>query len=319
MPDQETQTNRSRPASILKTLLTVAFILAGIVYVAANFDEFRELSWPSRRALVAVVIGFVASVGLRSLFNYFSARRLAADLPLQESFMLSAVGTASNALLPASAGAAFRAWYMKQVHAMPIGYFASTTILSLIVTTLLMSLVAMTLLVLIHKELGYFRLDLFIALPLIAAAMITGLLLRSRSSAEDGPGQSLWHNFRSGFFQLIGDTRLVALSLLIVLLNFVVAAIVWVVVIRDTAPGIEVLEAFLFAAAQIVSGLVTLTPGAAGFQEIVGLYVGRSFEISMVELFAILIWVRAVRILASIALAVPCAVILRLRSGSTSD
>ena len=316
--DRDSMAPRSRLASTLKTLLTVAFILAGVVYIAVNFDEFREISWPSSRALAAVVIGFVASVAFRSLFNYFAARRLGADLPLPESFMLSAIGTASNALLPASAGAAFRAWYMKRVHAMPIGYFASTTILSLLVTTLLMSLVAMTLLWLINRQLGYFRLDLFIALPLIAAAMIVGLLLRAGPS-EDDSGPALWSSFRSGFLRLVGDTRLVALSLLIVSLNFVVAAIVWVIVIRDTAPGIEVLEAFLFAAAQIVSGLITLTPGAAGFQELVGLYVGRSFDISTVELFAILIWVRAVRILASIALAAPCAVILRLRSSSGSD
>ncbi len=314
--DRDTLATHRPLASALKTLLTIAFVLAGIVYVAANFDEFRELSWPSRRALAAVVIGFVASVGFRSLFNYLAARRLGASLPLHESFMLSAIGTASNALLPASAGAAFRAWYMKRAHAMPIGYFASATVLSFLVTTLLMSLVAMTLLVLIHRELGYFRIDLFIALPLIAAAMIFGLLLRARPLAEGEAESSLWRSFKSGFFQLIGDTRLVALSLLIVSLNFVVAAIVWVIVIRDTAPNIEVLEAFLFAAGQIVSGLITLTPGAAGFQELMGLYVGRSFEISTVELFAILIWVRAVRILASIALAAPCAVILRLRSAS---
>jgi uncharacterized membrane protein YbhN (UPF0104 family) len=314
MTDRQDQARRRRNASALKTLLTVAFIVAGVAYIAANVEEFRELSWPSKRAAVAVVMGFVVSVGFRSLFNFFAARHLGARLPLSESFMISAIGTASNSLLPASAGAAFRAWYMKRVHAMPLGYFASATILSFIVTTLLMSLVAMTLLVLIYRELGYFRLDLFIALPLIAAAMIVGLLLRARQTDEDASEPSLWRSFRSGFLQLVGDSRLVALSLFIISLNFVVAAIVWVIVIRDSAPGIDTLEAFLFAAAQIVSGLITLTPGAAGFQELMGLYVGRSFEIALVELFAILIWVRAVRIVASIGLAAPCAVILRLRS-----
>lgn len=316
MTDRHDRAGRRRLAAALKTLLTVAFVVAGIVYVAVNFEEFRGLSWPSMRAIVAVAIGFVASVGFRSLFNYYSARRLGAKLPLSESFMLSAIVTASNALLPANAGAAFRAWYMKRVHALPISYFASATVLSFLVTTLLMSLVAMTLLVLIHRELGYFRLDLFIALPLIAAAIIIGLRLRAKPSGEDVPETSLWRSFRTGYFRLVRDTRLVALSLLIVSLNFIVAAIVWVVVIRDTAPGIDILEAFLFAAAQIVSGLITLTPGAAGFQEVVGLYVGRSFEITTVELFAILIWVRVVRIVTSIVLAAPCAVILRLRSNS---
>jgi uncharacterized membrane protein YbhN (UPF0104 family) len=319
MTDRDDPVTGHRFASALKTLLTIAFVVAGIVYVAANFEEFRGLSWPSVHAIAAVAIGFVASVGFRSLFNYYAARRLGADLALSESFMLSAIVTASNSLLPANAGAAFRAWYMKRVHALPLGYFASTTMLSFLVTTLLMSLVAMLLLALIHRELGYFRLDLFIALPLIAAVMMIGLLLRAKPSGEREPETSVWHSFRSGYFQLVGDTRLVALSLLIVSLNFVVAAIVWVIVIHDTAPGIDILEASLFAAAQIVSGLITLTPGAAGFQELVGLYVGRSFEITVVELFAILIWVRAVRILAAIALAAPFAVILRLRSARSSD
>jgi hypothetical protein len=229
MTDRDDPVTGRRFASALKTLLTIAFVVAGIVYVAANFEEFRGLSWPSVHAIAAVAIGFVASVGFRSLFNYYSARRLGADLALSESFMLSAIVTASNSLLPANAGAAFRAWYMKRVHALPLGYFASTTMLSFLVTTLLMSLVAMLLLVLIHRELGYFRLDLFIALPLIAAVMMIGLLLRAKPSGEREPETSVWHSFRSGYFQLVGDTRLGALSLLIVSLNFVVAAIVWVV------------------------------------------------------------------------------------------
>ena len=130
MTDRDDRVRRRRLASVLKTFLTIAFLVAGIVYVAANLEEFRALSWPSNQATAAVVIGFVVSVGFRSLFNYFAARRLGAQLPLSESFMLSAIGTATNALMPASAGAAFRAWYMKRVHAMPIGYFASATIFS---------------------------------------------------------------------------------------------------------------------------------------------------------------------------------------------
>lgn len=317
MTGEDRALQRRRLVALLKTALTIAFVVAGALYVGRNLDEFRALEWPSGVALVAVVIGFVASVFFRSLFNYYAARRLGADLQLAESFMLSTIVTASNALLPANAGAAFRAWYMKRVHALPVGYFASSTLLSFLVTTLLMSLVAMLLLALIHAELGYFRLDLFIALPLIAAVTIIGLLLRNK--VADAEAASIWATFRAGYFKLIGDSRLVALSLLIVTLNFVVATIVWVIVIRDTAPGIDILEASLFAAAQIVSGLITLTPGAAGFQELVGLYVGQSFEITVVELFAILVWVRIVRILTAVALALPFAVILRLRSNTPGD
>lgn len=248
----------------------------------------------------------------RSLFNYFVARQLGASLSLRESFMLSAVVTASNSILPANPGATFRAVYMNKVHAFPYGYFASSTALSFLITTMLMSLIGMALLLLINQELGYFRLDLFVALPVIAIITGTGLLLRGNASS--GQQDSIWTTFRSSYFDLVGERRLVYLSLLIVSSNFVVAAFVWIVALSEYAPDITALEGFLFAASQIVSGLINLTPGAAGFQELVGIYVGQSFAITAVELFAILIWVRLVRVLAAVALGIPCAVALHFRS-----
>lgn len=297
---------------MVKTILTVVFVAAGVVYVSKHMSEFKALAWPSTTAINIVALGFVASVFFRSLYNYFVARRLGASLSLRESFMLSAVVTASNAILPANPGATFRAVYMKKVHAFPYGYFASSTALSFLVTTLMISLIGMTLLLLINRELGYFRLDLFIALPVIAVVTGSGLLLRGKSST--GKHSSIWASFRSSYFELVGERRLVYLSILIVSANFAVAAIVWVIALREYSPDITVLESLLFSASQIVSGLISLTPGAAGFQELVGIYVGRSFELSAVELFAILIWVRLVRILAAVVLGIPCAIALHLRS-----
>ncbi len=302
---------RNRTAT-LKTALTIAFIAAGSVYVASHAAEFRSVAWPSLSVSAAVVLGFIASVYLRSLYNYVVARRLGASLSQGESFMLSAVVTASNAILPANPGATFRAVYMKKAHAFPYGYFASSTLLSFIVTTLLMSLVAMAVLLMINRELGYFRLDLFVALPIIAVIASLGLLLRTRSTSEQQSTRgSMWQSFKAGYFSLVRDRRIVYTSILIAATNFLVASLVWVFVLRDFAPGTAVLEGLLFAASQIVSGLITLTPGAAGFQEVVGVYVGQSFALSAVELFAILLWVRLVRIVTAVLLALPCAIRLR--------
>lgn len=298
--------------ALLKTVLTIAFIVAGTIYVTRRMSEFQALAWPSVAAVVVVAFGFLASVFFRSLYNYIVCRQLGAAISLRESFMLSAVVTASNALLPANPGATFRAVYMKKVHAFPYSYFASSTALSFVITTLMMSLIGMTLLLMINHQLGYFRLDLFVALPVIAVLMTAGLLLRKSSHSEGE--ESVWAAFQSSYLELTRERRLVYLCILIVCVNFFVAAVVWFVALGEYDSNITLLEGFLFAASQIVSGLISLTPGAAGFQELVGIYVGRSFELTAVELFAILVWVRLVRMLTAVLLGIPCAIALRYRS-----
>ena len=308
--DQPSESRRS--TTLIKTALTVAFVAAGAVYITQRLAEFRALAWPSVTSVIVVALGFLASVFFRSLYNYFVTRQLGTTISLRESFMLSAVVTASNSLLPANPGATFRAVYMKKVHSFPYGYFASSTALSFVITTLMMSLIGMTLLIMIDQQLGYFRLDLFVALPVIAILMTAGLLLRKSSHAERE--DSVWTSFQSSYFELTRKRSLVYLCVLIVCSNYLFAAIVWFIVLGEYAFDITLLEGFLFAASQIVSGLINLTPGAAGFQELVGIYVGRSFQLTAVERFAILVWVRLVRVLAAVLLGIPCAIALHNRS-----
>mgnify|MGYP001824424013 CR=1 FL=1 len=298
-------------ATFFKSALTLAFIALGALYVARNIEELRAISLPSALAITVVIAGFVASVFFRALYNYFTSRHLGAHLSLSESFMLSSVVTAGNITLPANPGAAFRAIYLKKVHDFSYAHFASSTALFIIITTLMMSIFGLALVLLIQIELDYFRIDLF--LFLLAIALLTGLsIIFSKTRIPTNTG-GIWSSFKSGYFDLTSAKRLILVCLLVVSSNFVVASAVWFVALRDYAPDLSALEAFLFSASQIASGLINLTPGAAGFQEIVGFYVGKSFSISAAELFAALIWVRVVRTLAAISLGSVCAVGLRLR------
>lgn len=296
----------------VKTALTLVFVIAGGIYVVRHAGEFRSLAWPSVFAIVVVICGFLGSVFLRAVYNYLASRHLGADISLGESAMLSVIVTASNVLLPANPGATFRAVYMKKVHDFPYTHFASSTLLFLISTALLMSLFGIVLVLLIAAHLGYSRPDLVVLLLVIAAIMALGL--KTRGPAGPQGSQKIWNSFREAYQLLVGDRRLVYTSIAIIATNFVIASLVWIVVLRDIEPGVAALEAFLFAASQIASGLISLTPGAAGFQEIVGIYVGQSFALSPVELFAALIWVRLVRTITAVLVALPCAMILRSRT-----
>jgi len=299
-------------ATLVKTILTIVFVAAALWYASTRMADIRAMSLPSARAVAVVVFGFVASVFFRSVYNFITSRRLGADLSLHESFMLSAVVTAGNVILPANPGATFRAVYMKKVHAFPYSFFASSAVLHMIITVLMMSFVAVGLLVAIYFRLGYFRLDLFIVLPSVALLAGAGLAIRGHPGSSKS---ALWSSFRTGYLELVKDHQLIYACVLVALSNLFIASLVWVMVLREYAPGIAMLEAFLFAASQIASGLINLTPGAAGFQELVGVYVGKSFSLAAVELFTILIWVRLVRTLAAIVLGIPCAIGLRIRLG----
>lgn len=295
-----------------KILLTVAFLAAGGLYVYARWDEFVALEWPSLFAIVVVATVFVINIGLRAVYNLVTARRLGTHLTLAESFMLSAVVAAGNLVLPVKAGAGIRALYMKKVHGFPISYFASGGLIFLVVTLVVVSLAAVGLLVAIYYSAGYFRLDLTILFPVVMVSSIGGLLLLRSKNDESSSGQNTWfESFRSSMSTVLGEPKLLATAVVIVCLIFAASSLAWAIALREYAPGIGLAEAFLLSASQIVAGFITLTPGATGFQEVAGLYVGRSFSATTTEIFAVLVWVRVVRTLVAIAVALPSGIILR--------
>jgi uncharacterized membrane protein YbhN (UPF0104 family) len=286
--------------------------LVAALYVAANEEEFLALDWPSRRAVIIVAIAYLVNVALVSVYNKITAARLGADISFGESFMLSAVAAAGNFVLPVKVGAGLRALYMKKVHDFPIGYFAGGSIIFVAVTIVFVSLVAQLLLVVIYMQQGYFRADLFFVFPAIMIGTIVGLLVFKAQPQDTTGGHRSWYeSFRGSLGAILGERKLLGSAIAIVALIFLFASLVWTVALQEYAPAISLTEAFLVAASQLISGYITLTPGATGFQELAALYVGRSFPATTTEIFAVLVWVRAVRVITALAVATPSAWLLR--------
>jgi uncharacterized membrane protein YbhN (UPF0104 family) len=297
---------------ISKTILTLVFLSIAGFYIWLKKDEFRELDWPSAAAVLLVAAAFIINVALVSLYNLITTRRLGAHLTLKESFMLSAVVAAGNFLLPVKAGTGLRAVYMKRVHDFPISYFASGAVIFFIVTVFSMSLAAVCLLFAIYLKLGYFRVDLSILFPFVMIVSAGGVMIvRPTKEYQLGDDRSWLDSFRGSLLLMLGERKLVLAALAIVTTIFIVASLAWSVALREFAPNISVLEALLLAASQIIAGFVTLTPGATGFQELVALYVGKSFAATTTEIFAVLLWVRVVRVAVAIMVAIPSAIVLR--------
>lgn len=309
---------KSLLVSAAKMVLTLVFFIIAGLYIWQKKDEFRELDWPSLAAVLLVAAAFVVNVALVSIYNLITARRLGTHLTLGESFMLSAVVAAGNFVLPVRAGTGLRALYMKRVHDFPISYFASGAVIFFVVTVFSMSLAAVCLLFAIYLKLGYFRGDLSILFPFAMIVSIIGVMIvRPGRKHRLGNDQSWLGSFQRSLFLILGERKLVLAAFAIVTTIFAIASLAWSVALRDSAPDITVLEALLLAASQIIAGFITLTPGATGFQELVALYVGKSFTATTTEIFAVLLWVRVVRIGVAVLVAVPSAIVLRqkLRDG----
>lgn len=300
-------------AAVVKTVLVLAFLALGGYYFWIKREEILALEWPSAFALIVVSVAFVVNIALRAAYNLLTARHLGTRISVGESFMLSAVVAAGNLLLPVKAGAGLRALYMKKIHNFPVSYFASSSLVFMVITMFVVSIFALLLVVLIYIEIGYFRLDLSILFPIVAIVMVASVITL-RPSWRSTSDESWLAAFRGSLFSILRRRSLVAMSLVIAGLVFVSSSVAWTVAIREFAPGTLSLEAFLVAASQIISGFITLTPGAIGFQEVAGLYVGRSFAASSAEIFAALVWVRLVRVAVSIVVAAPSAFVLRSRT-----
>ena len=202
---------------------------------------------------------------------------------------------------------------MKKVYHFPFSYFASTLAIYYLVTILVASLVGMFCLVFIYVDQGYFRLDLFLLFPTVLLFAAIALLVRKGKQNDSRSKQSWWSNFLTGYRNILANKRFFYTALSIVTAGFIVSTIGWTVALRDYAPFIKIAESFLIVASQIVGALVTLTPGGAGFQELAGMYVGHRFNITLVELFAVLVWTRAVRMIISRLLALPSFILLQRR------
>lgn len=296
----------------LKGLLTAAFVVAGVAFAVNQGDEFRRLQWPSVLPVMLVAMGFVASVALRSSYNWLVARRLGSGITAFDSFLISSIATAANLVFPVGAGVGLRAIYMKRVHGFPISHFAGSMIVFAVLNVLAVSIFALVILftLLDVDEENILKLLPLFLVPILAAVVVAGVS-GSRRGIQAGDEGTWLIRFRQGLLLMMNDRKLMIASISIITANLLLACVVWAVALRDYLPGMRLAETFLIAASQVISGFISLTPGAVGFQELIGVYVGRSLDTLVVQLFAVLVWVRAVRTVTSIALAAPAAFILR--------
>lgn len=296
-----------------KTLLTLAFIAVGVYYILSRKEEFAGLGWPSKPTVAIVGAAFLANIYLMSLFNLLVTRRLGSNMSALESFSLSTVTSAANFLLPLRAGTGFRAMYMKRVFNLSYSNFASTLFVFYVANILIASLLGTAAVTTVYFSRDYFALDLFLAFPLVFLISVGFILLRRGQQISSGTEVSWWRQMWNGYRNILSDKKVVFYAFSLVLINFVVSTIAWFAALKEYIPEISISDSFLIVASQVLGGLITVTAGGTGFQELAGIYVGHRLEMTIVELFAVLVWTKVLRILIAVGASAPASIFLRIR------
>lgn len=302
-----------------KVLLTLAFIAVGVYYFWSRRDEFANLGWPSLPTIFIVGAAFIVNIYIMSLFNALVSRRLGADISALESFALSIVTSAANFLLPLRAGTGFRGMYMKKAFGLAYSDFASTLFVFYIANILIASLLGTAAVTVIYFDRNYFATDLFLSFPLIFLASAAFIMLRRGKEISSDKEASWWRQLFKGYASILGDRGIVFYALVLVLVSFIVSTFAWYSALREYIPAITASDSFLIVASQVLGGLITVTAGGTGFQELAGIYVGHRLSMTIVELFAVLVWTKVLRILISVTAAGPAAIFLNRRLAKADD
>lgn len=298
----------------LKILLTLVFVAVGIYYVWLRREEFASLEWPSGKAIAIVGAAFIANICIMSLFNTLVARKLGANISMLESFALSMVTSAANFVLPFRAGTGFRGMYMKRVYGLSYSNFASTLVVFYICNIFIASLLGTVAVAVVYFDRGYFALDLFLSFPLIFLGSAAFIMLQRGQDASTQDHTPWWLQLWSGYRGILGEKSVILYALFLVLLSFAISTVAWHFALQEYIAGITAPDSFLIVASQVLGGLIPLTAGGTGIQELAGIYVGHRLEMTIVNLFAVLVWTKILRIIISVSASAPAAIYLRRRS-----
>jgi uncharacterized membrane protein YbhN (UPF0104 family) len=294
----------------LSWFLVLSFAILAGWYVTRNFEDFGKLRLASKTALLAIGGLFAMSLFLQGLFSLFVLRAFSVRLSLAECFSLSAATSMSNFLLPMRGGAGIRAVYLKKFHQLSYTMFLSTMATFYLLFVLVNTGLGLIGMLWICLTSGAFEWELL--------AITSGLFLLSAwaiflaPSLPKGKGP-FWGKVLAvgcGWDQIRKSRTLLSVTILIVTLNSIcMMASYYFGFLAFSIPQ-RLPECLLIMSSQVVGGLVTLTPGAVGFQEVIGVYYARIIPASTTETLSVLATARIVRILTAIALGLPALLFL---------
>lgn len=246
-------------------VLSGLFLLVLLIYLSANSSEYQALLNLSRLRLLLLGLLILAAYVIGGLINLGLYRDLGAKVNIVEAVSLAAVNNLANQL-PFAGGMVAKGAYLKRKFGLTYTRFLSATVALFVLMVSASGAVGLA-------TLAYMRLVLARDVPLLLVAgflvMLLGVavLWLPASLAPRGRWTARFEQFLDGW-RFVGrrPALLIMLLLLQLALMVVLAGRYWTA-FHLMSQNVSLADCLLFAAATVLTQLVTITPDGLGIRE----------------------------------------------------
>ena len=250
----------------------IFFLLAVTIfawYLYQNAERYQQLANFGAGNISLHVSLVFSAVGLNGLINYVLYRGVGAQVDMNESIGLAAVNTMANQL-PFAGGMIAKGVYLRRKHQLAYTLFLSATVGLYSLSVLANGLIGLS-------ATGYWVLVRGRAIPWILLAGFAGMttvilvfglpLERITLRLRSEKWRRRLRQLVQGWQLFLSDPRLaIKLIVLQLILLFVFAGRLWLV-FRMLSQEITFEQSLMFAAAAVLTHLISLSPGGLGVRE----------------------------------------------------
>ena len=268
--------------SIILVLISVGIIAGFLYYLYINADQYINLLHVSAGGLAMLLALSLVQPFLNSLISVYMSRSLGADISQSEGFFLTAASTLANQL-PISGGIVTRGFYLKQKYDLSYAKYFSAMLALFFCSVAVYGILGLAILVywviferisvspILFIGFGGMAAGLLIFLFPFHAVRIPNALLKWVQQALDG-------------WLLISKNPVLVVKLLILQTSsmLLMAARYWLA-FHMVSQNVTISQVTLFAAASVLTQLVSFAPGGLGVREAIvgGIATALGFDTSV--------------------------------------
>lgn len=247
-------------------ILCIGLIVAFIVYVYENADQYIEIFNVSPLPVILIMTATLISLIVSGIINVFLYESLGAKLPFRNSLFLTASSTLANQL-PISGGIVTKGFYLKRKYRLSYAKFFSSSLALLFCFISVNGLVGLV--ILLYKI-------IFIGIPISHFLLIGFVVMTSSLVVFWLPFERIKvpHKIRewldgalSGWVLISRNPILVGkLVGLQIFLMFILAIRYWFA-FRMLSQDVKISDVILFSSISVLTQMVSFAPGGLGITE----------------------------------------------------
>lgn len=295
-----------RRRQILGYVLTSVFLIVGARYISQDWERVRQLLSISPSWFPVLGLTVVGSLALRAWFLKQLAGELGVTVSARECFCLFAATSMFEIFTLPAAGTAYRGFHLNKICGVSLAGYAAGLAVFAVARLLTWGIPAVGCLVWIAVHGGDIRHSL--VLVLLAVLIALTVIWAGQKILHKLAGQQLsrFGQFAEDCLLVMSSTR-VRMSAAVAMLGCASAQVLaFYVILRTSGLPVDIIDTTVVAAFHQLSGLLSLTPGGLGVQEVASLSLSPVLGVAMVDMLVALALMRAVRAVITVAVGCPC-------------